>query len=119
MKTNHPDMESPTPFCEIRQTLRRLQELEARLKKSHQMSLDEAIVLCCLSQRCDCQGNIAGQTGLTATQASRVLARLEEKHLIERSIGQTDKRQMVFSLSSKGREILAEITPLAQQFSSQ
>ncbi|MFO7978026.1 MAG: MarR family transcriptional regulator [Bacteroidales bacterium] len=111
--------EITTPFCQIKQVLRRLQKLEALLKKSHNLSLDEGIVLCCLSQRCNCQGNIAGETGLTPTQASRVLARLEEKQLIERSIGQADKRQMVFSLSEQGQALLREATPLAQQFFKQ
>lgn len=111
--------EMTTPFCQIKQTLRGLQQLEIQLKKTHNLSLDDAIVLCSLSKGCDCQGNIAGETGLTPTQASRVLARLEEKRLIERSIGENDKRQMVFSLSDQGRTMLQEVTPLAQEYFKQ
>ncbi len=100
------------PFCRIKKSWRKLQQLDQELRKQASISLDEAIVLCCLSQRCKCQGNVAEETGLTATQASRVLGRLEEKGHIERSIDAADKRKMIFDLTPTGRQILENITPL-------
>ena len=105
-----------SPFFPIRQTLRKLEQLEAGLKNQHDINLEEAIVLCCLSQHCKCQGDVAGETGLTPTQASRILSRLESKGLVQRSIGQDDKRQMIFTISSLGLEKLQAVTPLGEAF---
>ena len=100
------------PFCQIKKSWRSLQKLDQELRKQADISLDEAIVLCCLSQRCKCQGNVAEETGLTTTQASRVLSRLEDKGHIERSIDTADKRKMIFDLTPSGRQTLENITPL-------
>ncbi|TVQ16728.1 MAG: MarR family transcriptional regulator [Bacteroidetes bacterium] len=100
------------PFCQIKKSWRRLQKLDQDLRQQADISLDEAIVLCCLSQRCKCQGNVAEETGLTTTQASRVLSKLEDKQLIERSIDAADKRKMIFTLSPSGHQTLEKITPL-------
>ncbi len=104
--------ESEAPFCQIKSSWRQLQKLDQELRRIADISLDEAIVLCCLSQRCKCQGDVAGETGLTATQASRVLARLEDKMFIERSIDKADKRKMIFDLTPAGRQTLESITPM-------
>ncbi len=99
------------PFCQIKTSWRKLQQLDTSLKKKHNICLDEAIILCCLSQRCKCQGDVAGETGLTATQASRMLSRLENKSLIIRTIAPEDKRKMIFALTQDGENKLKEITP--------
>lgn len=110
MTGTHPKTDAP--FCQIKKSWRRLQQLDQDLKQQADISLDEAIVLCCLSQHCKCQGNVADETGLTATQASRVLSRLEDKMLTERSIDMADKRKMIFTLTQTGRQILESVTPL-------
>ncbi len=109
-------VEPLAPYCQIRKTLRKLETLDAKLKKEYQLSLDEAILLCCLSQNCKCQGNIATETGLTPTQASRLLSKLEDKALVSRTIGEQDKRKMVFTLTNEGKEKLQQITPAGSEF---
>ncbi len=104
------------PYCRIKSTWRRLHSLETRLQREHGIGLDEAILLCCLSRRCNCQGDIARETGLTSTQASRLLSKLETKGMVERSIGEDDRRKMIFSLKGQGVDKLNEITPLGVDF---
>jgi len=113
MKTN---TISEAPYCQIKHSWRKLQQLDQVLKEKYNVCLNQAILLCCLSQRCKNQGNIAGETGLTPTQTSRVLSKLENKGLIERTIGADDKRKMVFALTIKGQKKLEEITPEGVRF---
>lgn len=103
-------------FCQIRITWRKIQQLDEQLKRDHDLSLDEAILLCCLAYHCKNQGNIAAETGLTPTQASRVLSSLEAKNHITRSIGHDDRRKMIFTLNPQGHEKLQTISPLAEAF---
>ena len=103
---------SHTPFFQINKNWRNLKKLNQDFQEQAGISLDEAIVLCCLSHHCKCQGDVADETGLTITQASRVLSRLENKSLIHRSIGNTDKRKMIFTITSNGRKTLEIVTPL-------
>ena len=112
-------MGGEAPFCQIKAVWRKLQGLQAKLNGDHGVGLDEAILLCCLSRRCNCQGDIARETGLSSTQASRLLSKLENKGLVERSIGQDDRRKMVFSLNKKGIAKLDEISPLGVDFLNQ
>ena len=103
---------SQEPFYQINNSWRRLKKLNQDIQEQAGISLDEAIVLCCLSQRCKCQGDVAEQTGLTITQASRVLSRLENKSLIQRSIDDADKRKMIFTITSTGLQTLEIVAPL-------
>jgi DNA-binding MarR family transcriptional regulator len=52
---------------------------------------------------------IASLLGLTNSNASKVIRSVEEKGYLERRLGQEDKRQMYFVLSSKGQKKLKEI----------
>ncbi|NLF42886.1 MAG: winged helix DNA-binding protein [Bacteroidales bacterium] len=108
--------ESERPYCQIKMIYRKVQILEDQLKKEHGIGLDEAIILCCLSEECKCQGNLANETGLTATQASRSLSSLETQELIKRTIDKTDKRKMIFTLTNKGKEKIKSITPMGIAF---
>jgi MarR family transcriptional regulator, organic hydroperoxide resistance regulator len=116
MKTMLTMPENITPFYEIGKTMRRIRQLDTQLNKLHGISLDEAMLLCCLSQQDKCQGDIAENTGLSAVQASRLLSRLESKELVYRSIGASDRRQMIFSLSQQGKSLLENITSLGNIF---
>jgi MarR family transcriptional regulator, organic hydroperoxide resistance regulator len=97
-------------FYPIKESWRQLQKFDQLLKSSHDLSLDEAILLCCVSEDCKCQGDIARETGLTPTQASRVLGSLEKKALIERSLDSEDKRKMIFTINSQGSARLEQIS---------
>jgi len=107
---------SDPPFCQIRIQWRKLQQLDQQLKNNFDISLDEAILLCCISHSCKNQGDIAGQTGLTPTQASRVLSRLETKGFIDRSVGEDDKRKMLFTINTAGEKKLQEISPTGFEY---
>jgi Transcriptional regulators len=54
-------------------------------------------------------GELAGELGLTYSNASKVIKSVENKGLIQRELGKEDKRNMYFSLSKKGEEVLKEI----------
>jgi MarR family transcriptional regulator, organic hydroperoxide resistance regulator len=109
---SEPNPKYHEPFTQVKESWMRLKKLNQDLQHQANISLEEAIVLCCLSQYCKSQGHVADETGLTPTQASRVLSRLEHKSLIQRSIGQPDKRKMIFDITPAGRETLVTITPL-------
>ena len=108
--------ESAEPFSRMKNLLRGLQSLESYMSRNQGIGLEEAVLLCCLSERCKCQGNIAAETGLTTTQASRLLSRLESKGLLKREIDPADKRKMIFSLSGDGERKLEAVTPLVDTY---
>jgi MarR family transcriptional regulator, organic hydroperoxide resistance regulator len=109
---SEPNPEYQEPFYQVKESWLRLKKLNQDLQHQANISLEEAIVLCCLFQHCKSQGHVADETGLTPSQASRLLSRLEYKSLIHRSIGHPDKRKMIFDLTPSGRKTLEMITPL-------
>ena len=54
-------------------------------------------------------GDIARQLNLSQSNASKVIRAAEKKGLIQRSLGEDDKRQMYFSLSAEGRDCLGRL----------
>ena len=44
-------------------------------------------------------------------QVSRAIARLEEKNLLVRTVDEQDKRNLIISVTPKGRSIYQEIAP--------
>jgi len=117
MKTKATEIKNgAAPFRRMKTLLRGLQSLESNMFKDQGIGLEEAVLLCCLSERCKCQGNIAAETGLTTTQASRLLSRLEAKGLLIREIDPADKRKMIFSLSGDGERKLEAVTPLVDAY---
>lgn len=97
-------------LCQIRDIYRSLIEFENRFEKEYGICLNEGMVLCTLSnvERLT-SGEIAEQLGLLPSNTSKVIRAVEKKGLIERGLGELDKRQMFFSLTGKGREYLRSI----------
>ncbi len=97
-------------FCKIRDVYRAITEFEARFEKRYGLGLNEGSLLCALS---DCpklsSGDIARQLNLSQSNASKVIRSAEKKGLIQRSLGDDDKRQMYFSLSPEGADCLARL----------
>ncbi len=117
MKIKNPQTkEGSGSFRVVNNLLRGLQSLDSDMLKDQGIGLEEAVLLCCVSERCKCQGDIASETGLTATQASRLLSKLESKGLLKREISLVDKRKMIFSLSSEGEKKLNAVTPLVNDY---
>lgn len=98
-------------LCRIRDIYRAISEFEERFLSDYGISLNEALLLCCISrgEEC-CSGEIAGKLGLSASNSSKVIAAAEKKGLVRRVIGDNDKRRMFFSLTDSGRERLGSIT---------
>ncbi|MDD6211255.1 MAG: winged helix DNA-binding protein [Bacteroidales bacterium] len=97
-------------LCKIRDIYRSIAEFEGRFEKEHRLCLNEGMLLCSLSraERLS-SGEIAELLGLTASNTSKVIRSVEGKGLIERVLGEKDKRQMYFSLTEEGRKRLSEI----------
>ncbi len=97
-------------FCRIRTIYRTIAEFEVRFEKMHHLGFNEGMLLCTLSEvEKLSSGDIAGQLGLTPSNASKVIKSVEKKGWVRRILGNDDKRQMYFSLTEKGREQLKEI----------
>lgn len=83
-----------------------LQLLECDFEHKHGISFNEAMILCGLlgSERMS-SGEIGELIGQTRSNASKIIASVERKGLIERGIGSDDKRRMYFVLTSRGRKL--------------
>ena len=93
----------------MRELVRAIADLEEQLHSRFGISLNEAMVLCCLANEKLMATNISENTGLTPSNTSKVLRSAEDKKLVERSIGLVDRRQMSFALTEKGKQLLAEL----------
>ncbi|MEG1372103.1 MAG: transcriptional regulator [Mucinivorans sp.] len=97
-------------LCKIRDIYRAVVRYEAEFQKVYNLCLNEGMLLCSLSSVEQLSsGEIAEQLELTASNASKVILSVEKKGYISRTLGQSDKRQMYFSLTAEGRNRLAEI----------
>lgn len=97
-------------LCQIRDIYRSIAAFESQFEKEYGICLNEGMLLCSLSktERLS-SGEIAEALGLTTSNASKVIKSVENKELVERVLGMQDKRQMYFSLTEKGKELLSEI----------
>ena len=93
-------------ICVMREIYRALSDFEQDFEKIHGVGLNEAMVLCCLENGTFSSGEIAGNTGMTCSHTSKMIASVERKGLVERILGEQDKRQMYFCLTEKGKACL-------------
>lgn len=97
-------------LCKIRDLYRAIAEFESRFEKVHHLCLNEGMLLCCLSKKGRLtSGEIAEQLGLTNSNTSKVIRSVENKGYIKRNLGDSDKRQMYFALTTTGKKILKEM----------
>ncbi|MFA5324666.1 MAG: MarR family transcriptional regulator [Bacteroidales bacterium] len=104
-------------ICLMRDIVKALTEYEDKLMKIHDISLNEAMLLCCLNGEHDTKNveykfsasDISEKTALSASHASKVLRSAESKKLITRSLGTKDHRKMFFELTPAGHEKLAQM----------
>lgn len=90
-------------LCKIRDIYRSIYEFEQHFEKVYNLSLNEGMLLCSLLKIEQLSsGEIAETLGLSASNTSKVIKSVEKKKLIQRVIGETDKRQMYFSLTENG-----------------
>lgn len=98
------------PLCRIRDIYRKINDFELEFYNKHGVKLNEGMLLCTLSKMGQCSsGQIAELLALSASNSSKVITSAEKKELIERTIGNDDKRQMFFQLTAKGKECIKNI----------
>ena len=97
-------------LCRIRELQRAVNRFEAALERSYGICLNEGMALCSLSKagRLSC-GELGEMLGLTPSNTSKVLRSAESKGLVLRELCCKDRRQMHYSLTAKGRELLASV----------
>ena len=92
--------------CIMKEIFKAIRNFEENFYWTHRISLNEAIVLCTLKIEKLSSSDISEKTGFTPSHTSKLLRSIEDKKLTERRLGETDKRQMYFSLTPKGMEKL-------------
>ncbi|WP_185153003.1 winged helix DNA-binding protein [Dysgonomonas sp. 216] len=96
-------------LCQIRDIYRAIYEFEIKLQQSHNMCLNEGMLLCILSEQRYSSNELAGLLGLSKSNTSKVIKSVESKGLIERIVGTDDKRQMYFILTQSGHKKLESV----------
>lgn len=98
-------------ICTMRDICKAISSFEEEFEKTYQISLNEAMVLCTLNeaQRPLTSTAIAGRTEMKTSHTSKVIRSVEEKGLIERALGESDKRQMFFNLTVAGEKQLKDL----------
>ncbi len=93
----------------MRELIKAMSQLEEQLQILYDLSPNEAMALCCIAQDNPTASCISENVGLSPSNTSKVLRVLELKKLIERSMGEEDRRQMRFKLTHSGHLKLQDI----------
>jgi MarR family transcriptional regulator, organic hydroperoxide resistance regulator len=93
-------------LCAIRDICRSISEFENEFLKLYDLCLNEGMVLCTLNDGRLTSGKIAAKLNLTCSNTSKVIRSVEDKGLIERDMGDKDRRQMYFTLTTEGKKRL-------------
>lgn len=97
-------------ICKIRDLWQAISQFEADFERQYGIGLNEGMTLCSLSSSDRLSsGELAALMGLTCSNMSKVLCAAERKGLVERVLGEQDRRQMFFTLTPQGRELLSHI----------
>lgn len=97
-------------LCRIRDIQRSIITFETFFSKEYGISLNEGMLLCSLLKMNSLSsGELSQLLGLTLSNTSKVILAAENKGLIHRILGASDKRQMYFSLTQKGKDLIANI----------
>lgn len=97
-------------LCKIRDLQRAVYQFELQFEKLYGISLNEGMALCSLSKTPSLSSGELGELlGLSSSNTSKVICSVEKKGYVERVVGTKDKRNMYFSLTDSGRDILRSI----------
>lgn len=97
-------------ICRLRDINHAIAELERQFLQQFDVNINEAMLLCTLKEKGELSsGAIAEALGLSASNASKVIASAEKKTLISRNLCKEDKRQMFFSLTTIGKEKIGKL----------
>ena len=98
-------------LCKIRDLQHAVARFEAAFERRYGLCLNEGMTLCTLSRSGRlCPGELGERLGLTPSNTSKVLRSAESKGLVLRELCCKDRRQMHYSLTTKGRELLASVS---------
>lgn len=98
-------------ICVMRDVFRAMANFEIAFEETHQLSLNEAMILCALqeSEKQITATNLSKRTEFSPSHTSKLLRILEEKKLIDRNLDNQDKRLMYFKLTDAGRRRVGEL----------
>ena len=98
-------------ICAMREVFRAMSSFETAFEKVYRITLNEAMILCILKDATErmTATNLSKSTDLSPSHTSKMLRILEEKGLIVRELGNEDRRQMYFHLSSTGKQRVSEL----------
>lgn len=97
-------------LCKIRDLQRAVNQFETSFGKMYGICLNEGMALCSLAKAGQLSsGELCELLGLTSSNTSKVINLIEKKGFIERVMGTKDKRQMFFSLTDNGKQLLMSI----------
>lgn len=99
-----------TCLQKLRDVYRAIIGFEKQLEEAVGLNLNEAMLLCLLSDgEKRLSGEIAEELGLTRSNASKVIASLENMALIKRLTCKEDSRCQMFVITRKGTETIGHI----------
>ena len=98
-------------LCIIRDIYNALYRFETEFEQAYSLSINEAMLLCAIEEtgKAITSTALSELTGMAPSHTSKVIRTVEDKGLIKRAFGETDKRQMYFTLTPKGEKDLKEI----------
>lgn len=98
-------------LCQIRDLQRAVYLFELQFEKKYGISLNEGMVLCSLSKTASLSSGELGELlGLSSSNTSKVICSVEKKGYVGRVVGTKDKRNMYFSLTASGRDLLDNVS---------
>lgn len=107
------------PICALKDLYKILYQFEKDFHEAHAITLNEAMLLCCLRQDdCKTAGSLSEYIGLSPSRASKVITTVESKGYITRTISAEDKRQMLFTLTRAGKEKVARMQEAELKFAA-
>jgi len=93
-------------LCALRKIQTALKQYEDQLRDETGLSLNEALCLCSINRGFQEPGSIAREMELSPSRLTRLLDALEGNRLVERKIGEGDRRNVSVNLTYAGRELL-------------
>lgn len=99
-------------LCKIRDLQHDIMAFEQKFIERYGICLNEGMILCSLKKSETgslTSGELSALLGLTHSNTSKVIASVEKKGLIQRSLGASDKRTMFFTLTPSGAALLSSI----------
>ncbi|MDH6307114.1 DNA-binding MarR family transcriptional regulator [Dysgonomonas sp. PFB1-18] len=93
------------PICKLKDVYKALYNFEKEFAEKNGITINEGMLLCCLKDGKPKSANeLCDFVGLSNSRVSRIITTVEAKGYIERTMGTTDKRQMIFTLTELGKE---------------